>query len=130
MLSRRDLGRAAAASMGAMAVMSSGEASAAEPVVSFNVLYPNHDGARFDMAYYRATHIPMCERIMKPASTLLIEGVAMGGNPAPFAMIVHFEFVSAEAMRAALGNPAMSELRDDLVKFSDIKPVILFGKSA
>ena len=128
MLSRRDFGLGAAG-LGAVAAMPAGAMAAAAPVMSFNVLYPNHDGARFDMAYYRATHIPLVEKIMKPASTMLIEGVAMGGNAAPYAMIAHFEFASAEALQAALGNPAMSELRADLARFTDIKPVILFGKS-
>ena len=130
MLSRRDLGRAAAAGVGALTVMSSTDALAAEATVSFNVLYPNHDGARFDMGYYRSTHTPMVLRIMKPASFILIEGVPMGGAAAPYAMVAHFEFPSAEALQAALANPAMGELRDDLAKFTDIKPVILFGKSA
>ena len=103
--------------------------AAAGPVASFNVLYPNHAGARFDMAYYRATHIPLVEKVMRPASTLLIEGVAAGGNPAPYAMIAHFGFPSAEALQAALAGPDMALLRDDLTKFTDIKPVIMMGKS-
>jgi uncharacterized protein (TIGR02118 family) len=104
-------------------------AGPAAPNASFNVLYPNHEGARFDMGYYRSTHIPLVEKLMKPAHTLLIEGVPMGGALAPYAMIAHFQFASPEALQAALANPAMGELRADLPKFTDIKPVIMMGKS-
>jgi uncharacterized protein (TIGR02118 family) len=130
MRNRRDFLVGATAGAGAMAMLSStAEAAMAAPSVSFNVLYPNHDGARFDIGYYRSTHIPLVEKIMKPTGTLLIEGVPMGANAPPYAMIAHFEFASAEALQAALADPAMAELRADLPKFTDIKPVILMGKS-
>lgn len=131
MRNRRDFLVGATAGAGAMAVLSSAtaEAAMAAPSVSFNVLYPKQEGARFDIGYYRSTHIPLVEKIMKPASTLLIEGVPMGTTAPPYAMIAHFEFASAEALQVALANPAMAELRADLPKFTDIKPVILLGKS-
>jgi uncharacterized protein (TIGR02118 family) len=132
MRDRRDFIVGAATGFGAVTILSSGmaEAAAAAPVPSFNVLYPAHEGARFDMGYYRATHIPLVEKIMKPVSTLLIEGVAAGGKPAPYAMIAHFRFASTEAMQTALANPAMAELRADLPKFTDIVPTIMMGQSA
>ena len=49
MLNRRDFMWGAATGVGAMTVMSSEMVkAAAEPTMSFNVIYPNHDGARFD----------------------------------------------------------------------------------
>lgn len=63
MLSRRDFGRGVAASVGAASVMSCGAASAAsEPMASLNVICPNQ-GARFDAAYYRITHIPLAMKV-------------------------------------------------------------------
>src|SRR4029434_10646385 len=92
MLNRRELIWGAAMSVGAMTVMSSETVKAApEPTMSLNVLYPNHDGARFDTSYYRSTHIPMAMKVMKAASVILIEGVPMGSSPAPYAMIAHFQ---------------------------------------
>jgi uncharacterized protein (TIGR02118 family) len=131
MQNRRDFISGAAMGVGAMTVMSPemAAAAAAEPTVSFNVIYPNHDGARFDTGYYRSTHIPLVMRVMKASSFILIEGVPMGGTAAPYAMIAHFQFASSEALQAALANPAMAELRADLAKFTDIKPTIMFGKS-
>jgi uncharacterized protein (TIGR02118 family) len=130
MVNRRDFIRDAATGVGAMTVMSSETVQAAqEPTMSLNVIYPNHDGARFDATYYRSTHIPLAMKVMKAASVILIEGVPMGSPAAPYAMIAHFQFPSSEAIQAALANPAMAEVRADIAKFTDIKPTVMLGKS-
>ena len=130
MTNRRDFMWGAATSVGAMTVMSSELVKAApEPTMSLNVIYPNKDGARFDTSYYRSSHIPLVMKVMKATSVLLIEGVPMGSAAAPYAMIAHFEFASAEAMTSALANPAMAEVRADVAKFTDITPTIMLGKS-
>ena len=130
MLKRRDFIRGAATTVGATTVMSSKMAkAAAEPTMSLNVLYPNHEGARFDTSYYRSTHIPLAMKVMKAARVILIEGVPMGSAPAPYAMIAHFQFASSEALKAALANPAMAEVRADVATFTDIKPTVMLGKS-
>jgi uncharacterized protein (TIGR02118 family) len=120
---------AAAASAGAMMVISPEILKAAEPTMSLNVVYPNHDGARFDMTYYRSTHIPLATKVMNATNVILIEGVSMGGAPVPYVMIAHFQFASSEALQAAVSNPAMAEVRADVAKFTDITPTVMFGKS-
>jgi uncharacterized protein (TIGR02118 family) len=113
-----------------MTVMSSAMVKAAEPTVSLNVIYPNHDGAKFDTAYYKSTHIPLAMKVMKADSVMLIEGMPMGSAAtAPYAMIAHFKFASAEAIKTALANPAMADVRADIPKFTDIKPTVMMGKS-
>ena len=129
MLNRRDFMSGAATTVGAMTVMTPGLVKAAEPTISLNVIYPNQDGAKFDIAYYRSTHIPLAMKVMKATSVMLIEGVPMGTTPAPYAMIAHFQFPSAEALQAAVANPAMAEVRADVAKFTDIKPTVMLGKS-
>jgi uncharacterized protein (TIGR02118 family) len=130
MPNRRDFIGSAATSVGAMAVLSPEMAKAAPgPTMSLNVIYPNHDGARFDTSYYRSTHIPLAMKVMKAASVILIEGVPMGSSAAPYAMIAHFQFASSEAVQAALANPAMAEVRADVAKFTDITPTVMLGKS-
>ena len=130
MLNRRGFIWGAATGVGATAVLSSSRAAAApDATVSLNVLYPNHDGARFDTSYYRSSHIPLAMRVMKAASVLLIEGVPMAGAAPPFAMIAHFQFASSEALNAALAQPGMAEVRADVAKFTDIKPTVMLGKS-
>src|SRR5688572_17818772 len=99
MPNRRDFIWGAATSVGAMTVMSPEMVKAApEPTMSLNVIYPNHDGARFDTSYYRSIHIPLAMKVMKAASVILIEGVPNGSSAAPYAMIAHFQFPSSEAM--------------------------------
>ena len=81
MLNRRDLIWGAATSVGALTVTSSEIVEAApEPTMSLNVIYPNHDGARFDTGYYRSTHIPLAMKVMKAASVILIEGDKIVGE--------------------------------------------------
>ena len=130
MVNRRGFMERGATGLGAMAVMSSGMVqAAAEQAMSLNVIYPNHAGARFDIAYYRATHIPLAMKVMKADRVILIEGVPMGSSAAPFAMIAHFQFASSEALQAGLANPAMAEVRADVATFTDIKPTVMLGKS-
>lgn len=94
------------------------------------VLYPNHDGARFDPAYYRDTHAPLAAAIWNPAKIELIEGLpGADGSAPPFALIAHFHFASAEALGAAMGSPRLAELQADVANFTDIVPTITLGKA-
>ena len=130
MQNRRDFIRGAAAGVGATAVLSSTTVTAAgEPTISLNVIYPNHEGARFDASYYRSTHIPLAMKVMKAGGVTLIEGVPMGAAAAPYVMIAHFQFASSEAVTAALADPGMAEVRADVAKFTDIKPTVMLGRS-
>lgn len=130
MLNRRDFISGAATSVGAAAILSSEMVKADPPTMSLNVLYPSQAGARFDVAYYRATHIPLAMKVMKATSVMLIEGVPMGDSAAPYVMIAHFEFASPEAMKAALDDPGMADVRADVARFTDIKPTVMLGKSS
>ncbi len=130
MLSRRNFGLGAAAGVGAVTALWARTAKAAPaPTMSLNVIYPNREGARFDIAYYRSTHIPLVMKVTKAASVMLIEGVPMGSAAAPFAMIAHFQFASPEALQAGLADPGMAEVRADVAKFTDIQPTVMLGKS-
>lgn len=130
-LDRRSFVLDAAIGVGAMTVLSSETANAAaKPTMSLNVIYPNHEGARFDARYYRDVHIPMAVKVMKADSVILIEGVPMGATAAPYAMIAHFQFATPEALKAATENPGMADLRADVPKFTDIKPTVMLGKSS
>ena len=130
MVKRRDFISSAAASAGVMTVISSDVVQAApDSTMSLNVIYPSHEGARFDVSYYRSSHIPLAMKVMKATSVMLIEGLPMGNATAPYAMIAHFEFASADALKAALANPEMADVRADVPKFTDIKPTVMLGKS-
>lgn len=131
MPSRRGFIRGAAMGIGTLAALAGKAADApANAALSLNVIYPSHDGARFDTNYYRTKHIPLAMKIMKADRVLLIEGVPNGAAPAPYAMICHFEFASSEALQAALANAAMAEVRADVANFTDIKPTVMLGRPA
>jgi uncharacterized protein (TIGR02118 family) len=130
MVNRRDFIAGAATAAGAVTVMASEAGIAAqEPTMSLNVVYPNHEGAKFDLAYYRSTHIPMVIKVMKASRAILIEGVAMGNGAPPYAMIAHIQFPSADALKAGLADPGMAEVRADVARFTDIKPTVMIGRS-
>jgi uncharacterized protein (TIGR02118 family) len=129
MLDRREFVWGAAAGVGAMTLLPAEAAQAAESNVSLNVIYANREGAKFDAGYYRATHIPLAMKVMKADKVILIEGIPNGTTAAPYAMIAHFQFASAEALKAGMSNPAMAEVRADVAKFTDITPTIMLGKT-
>jgi uncharacterized protein (TIGR02118 family) len=93
----------------------------------FTVLYPAVEGAKFDLDYYEATHIPLAKEAF--ASTGLrgvqvLKGVAgPGGTPAPYLMIVNLIFRDAEALQASLGGPRAAEVMADVANFTDIQPI-------
>jgi uncharacterized protein (TIGR02118 family) len=131
MLDRRSFVLGSATGVDAMTPMSSEVVkAAAKQTMSLNVIYPNHDGARFDISYYRDTHIPLVMEVMKADSVILIEGIPMGAAAAPYVMIAHFQFASAEALKAALDNPRRAEVQADVANFTDIKPTLMLGKSS
>jgi uncharacterized protein (TIGR02118 family) len=119
----------AATGVGALTVLDAGSVQAQAPMMSLNVIYPNKEGAKFDAAYYRATHIPLAMKVMKAEKVILIEGVARGSTPAPYVMIAHFQFASLEALQASTADPGMTDVRADIAKFTDITPTIMIGKT-
>lgn len=129
MMDRRGFMMRGATGLGAIAITSGMVEAASAQTMSLNVIYPNHDGAKFDATYYRATHIPLAMKVMKADTVILIEGVPMGSTAPPYAMIAHFQFASPEALQAAVANPGMAEVRADVAKFTDIKPTVMLGKS-
>ncbi|MBS0284501.1 MAG: EthD family reductase [Proteobacteria bacterium] len=94
-----------------------------------SVIYPNHDGARFDSAYYRDHHAKLAQEVWQPERVELIEGQPMGGAPSPFALIAHFHFASPEALGAAMASPRRGELQADIVNFTDIAPQVMIGRT-
>jgi uncharacterized protein (TIGR02118 family) len=132
MLNRRGFILGVSTSVGATTIIASrtvASETAKAPAISLNVVYLNHEGAKFDTAYYRSTHIPLAMKVLKADSVKLIEGVPNGSSAPPIAMIAYFEFASADALKAALADPAMAEVRADIPKFTDIKPTVMVGKS-
>ena len=91
-------------------------------MITVNVLYPNRDGARFDMDYYLASHIPMLRRELGSAlkGCTVERGI---GDGAEFAVLCHLRFDSVEAYEQAMG-PVGEQVRDDVARYSSEPPII------
>ena len=48
-------------------------------MITVNVLYPNQDGAKFDMNYYLTSHIPMVKRVLGSALKGCVVEQGLGG---------------------------------------------------
>ena len=96
-------------------------------MVILSVLYPASAGAKFDQAYYDATHIPLVKEAFTPTGLTgvqVLKGLsAPDGGPAPFAVIVNLTFRDAEALGASMGGPRAAEVMGDVANFTDIVPV-------
>ena len=96
-------------------------------MIRVHVQYPNSDGAKFDMDYYLAKHMPMvaerCGDALK--SWTVEEGLSggMGGKPAAWICVGTLEFDSVDAFGAAMG-PHMPEIMGDIPNYTDITPVL------
>ena len=87
-------------------------------MIRFSVLYPRTDGATFDHAYYRDTHVPLACR------TWGLDGAEIDrGVDGPYEAAVHFRFASIEAMQQALASEGTVEVIEDVANYTTITPV-------
>lgn len=97
-------------------------------MVIFSVLYPASQGARFDQAYYDATHIPLLKEAFSATGLVdvqVFKGLSAGdGGPAPYVAMAHLKFRDAEALQASMGGPRAPAVRADVAVFTDIQPII------
>jgi len=96
-------------------------------MIVFSVFYPATNGARFDTAYYNATHIPLVEQAFKStglAGVQVFHGLSAGdGGPAPYLAMAHLSFESADALQASLTGPRAAEVFGDIANFTTIQPL-------
>ena len=95
-------------------------------MIRVSVLYPNSQGASFDMEYYLKTHLPMVRKTLGAA--LLKDEAwkglgAPGDQPATYQVVFHMFFESPEAFGAAFGAHAEG-IMADIPKFTSVQPVI------
>jgi uncharacterized protein (TIGR02118 family) len=96
-------------------------------VITVNVLYPNRDGAKFDMDYYLTSHIPMLKRVFGSAlkGCIVEQGLGGGapGTKAEFAVLRHLRFDSVESYQQAIG-PVAGQVRNDVANYVSEAPII------
>lgn len=96
-------------------------------MITVNVLYPNKDGAKFDMNYYLTSHIPMVKRVLGSAlkGVVVEQGLGGGapGSKAEYSTLCHLRFDSVEAFQTAFG-PHAGDIAKDVSNYSSVQPVI------
>src|SRR4051812_16406971 len=93
------------------------------PMITIDLLYPNKDGAKFDMNYYLTSHIPMIKRVLGGAlkGTIVEQGLggAAPGTKADFSVLCSLRFDSVEAFQTAFG-PHAADIQADVGKYSSV----------
>jgi uncharacterized protein (TIGR02118 family) len=96
-------------------------------MITMNVLYPNNDGATFDMDYYLASHIPMLQRLLGSALRGCIVEQGLGGRDpgtkAEFAVLCHLRFDSVESFQQAIG-PVAEQIQNDVANYASEAPIL------
>jgi uncharacterized protein (TIGR02118 family) len=96
-------------------------------MITVNVLYPNQDGAKFDMNYYLTSHIPMVKRVLGSAlrGCTVEQGLGGGapGTKAEYSTLCHLRFDSVDAFQKAFG-PHAADIQKDIANYSSVPPVI------
>jgi uncharacterized protein (TIGR02118 family) len=93
-------------------------------------MYPNEQGARFDHAYYRDTHLPLLKQRLGPACIRYaidkgITGALPHSNP-PYVASCHIYSESIEVYRNAIAEHA-PEIIADIANFTSLAPVVQFS---
>ncbi|MEO8050826.1 MAG: EthD family reductase [Acidobacteriota bacterium] len=102
-----------------------------EVMIKLSVMYPQSDGMKFDMDYYRQTHLPMVRRLVgEKLKGLSIDHAIAGEDlPAPYAVIANLLFESVTTMKAALAEHG-PELMEDIPNYTNAQAVIQISETS
>ncbi|MBS3805705.1 MAG: EthD family reductase [Oleiphilaceae bacterium] len=96
-------------------------------MIRVSILYPNEQGAWFDLGYYLDTHLPMAlEKLGSAVKGVSVDhGLSAGsqGPRPPFFAICHFVAESPEAYQEAL-EPHREALGRDIENYTNVQPLI------
>lgn len=96
-------------------------------MIKVSVLYPNGDGAKFDMDYYCNRHMKLvADRLGAACKGISAEYGVAGGQPGSkptYIAMGHLLFESADAMQKAMGQHG-PELMGDVPNFTNTQPTV------
>jgi uncharacterized protein (TIGR02118 family) len=95
-------------------------------MIRVSVYYPNSPGAKFDMAYYTTSHMPMVKKKVSTCKGIAAEqglGGGAPGTPPTYIAIGHLLFDTVEAFESGFG-PHAPEIMADVANYTNTKPVI------
>ena len=96
-------------------------------MITVTVLYPNKDGAKFDLNYYLSKHIPMVKQLLGPAlkGCIVEQGVSGGeaGTKPAYSVVCHLRCDSVGAFQTAFG-PHAPTVMGDVRNYSSVEPMV------
>jgi uncharacterized protein (TIGR02118 family) len=91
-----------------------------------SVMYPNEEGSKFNIDYYRTTHMELVKKHLKPfglIKTDVDKGISGGGDkPAPYICIGNLYFDSQDGYERGIAE-AGPILRGDIPNFTNVTPI-------
>src|SRR5437868_3626657 len=100
-------------------------------MIKLTILYPNSEGATFDLDHYLKVHVPMAHRLLEPAmKSFAVDFGILGAGPdvpPPFLAIGEQVYESVEAFMEVF-MPNAAELQGDIAKFTNVAPIIQFSE--
>ena len=96
-------------------------------MVKVSVMYPNHEGTKFDMTYYINRHIPIVRQLLGSAlrgvlSSKEFQARSPDRPPLTFAM-GHLLFDSVEAFQTSFG-PHAQAIMEDIPNYTNSEPIV------
>jgi len=96
-------------------------------MIKVSVFYPNNDGARFDVDYYRDRHMRMVqERLGLACKGIAVEHGLAGATPGSqpqFIAMGHVYFDSLEEFQSSFSQH-VKEFVADIPNYTNVQPVI------
>jgi uncharacterized protein (TIGR02118 family) len=96
-------------------------------MIKVSVLYPSHQGSKFDMSYYCDSHMPMVrQKVGSLCKGIAVEEGISGAAPgsrAAYAAMGHLYFDSVDAFQTAFA-PHAAAIMADVPNYTDIEPII------
>ena len=96
-------------------------------MIKVSVLYPCHEGSKFDMDYYLKRHVPLVRsRLGNAIKNFAVEqGISAvePGSPPAYSAMGHLYFETVEAFQAAFAQHG-AELVADIPNYTNVQPVI------
>ncbi|MEO8369530.1 MAG: EthD family reductase [Candidatus Solibacter sp.] len=90
-------------------------------MIKVSVLYPNSDGATFDMDYYCASHLPLVQKVLGSTLKGLSADLGVPGQ-GPYIAMGHLLFESVAAFQTCLATHGPTLLAD-IPNYTNTQPV-------
>jgi len=91
-----------------------------------SVMYPNQEGVKFDLDYYRTKHMELVKQLLKPFGLIKTEvdkGISGGGQePAPYVCVGHLYFETRDGYDRGVAEKS-SMIRGDIPNFTKVTPI-------